>query len=266
MQRREHERVPYFQFDCFPEERIQHGVLTRLGGASAAPYDTLNLSNSQRDDRDAVAENRRRAYGIFGRTQDTLVHASLVHGNEVARVGSADFGRWIPATDGLITNERGVGLTLNAADCGIIFVYDPVHHAIGLAHAGWKGVMVNMAGTLVQRMSAEFGSDPAHLIAALGPCISVSHYEVDEPVISEVHRHFPKWVDRLLVYRKDADGNTIGRPHFNLALANHIGLYEADCKNVTLPAFCTASRTDLFYSHRAEKGETGRFGTLLVLT
>ena len=265
MQRFEKDGVPYYQFDCFPTDKVQHGVLTRLGGVSVAPHDALNLSNSQADDEAAVAENRRRAYGVFDRTQETLVHASLVHGNVVRRVSSADNGTWIPATDGLITNERGVGLTLNAADCGTIFLYDPINHAIGLAHAGWKGAMANMGGAMVARMSAEFGSDPSQLIAALGPCISVSHYEVDEPVISEVHRNFPKWADRLLAYREDDDGNKVGRPHFNLALANHIGLYEADCKNVTLPTLCTASRTDLFFSHRAEKGKTGRFGTVFTL-
>ncbi|MGB1249492.1 MAG: polyphenol oxidase family protein [Candidatus Promineifilaceae bacterium] len=265
MQRREKNGVPYYQFDCFPADKVQHAVLTRQGGVSLAPHDALNLSNSQADEASAVAENRRRAYGIFEQTQETLVHASLVHGNAVARVTSADNGNWIPAVDGLITNERGVGLTLNAADCGILFLYDPINHAIGLAHAGWQGAMANMTGTMVRRMSAEFGSDPAQMIAALGPCISVSHYEVDEPVISQVHSNFPKWTDRLLAYQEDDDGNCIGRPHFNLALANHIGLYEADCKNVTLPAFCTASRTDLFFSHRAEKGKTGRFGTMFIL-
>ena len=222
---------------------------------------------SVKDSAAAVAENRRRAYGVFERDTDRLVHASLIHSNQVARVSSADLGQWIPDSDGLITNEPQLGLTMNFADCGSVFLYDPIHHAIGLGHAGWKGAIADLPGEMVRKMVQEFGSDPTKLVAALGPCISVSHYEVDEPLISQAQQRFPKWIDRLLVYQHDKMGKTIGRPHFNLALANHINLHDAGLplEHVELPNLCTASRTDLFFSHRAEKGKTGRFGAILML-
>ncbi len=254
------------EFDRFAGiEGVAHGVLARQGGVSAAPYASLNMSSYRDDDVTAVQENQRRGYGVFGRTAAQLVHAHLEHGNRVVRVGTAAHGTVIPACDGLITNEPGCGLTMNYADCGSIFLYDPVNKAIGLGHAGWRGAIANLPGALVAAMVREFGSRPADMLAGLGPCISASHYEVDEPVISEVHRVFPKWVDRLLSYRVDDDGQRVGRPYFNLALANHIGLYEADVKQVEMPAFCTASRTDLFFSHRAEKGQTGRFAAVIAL-
>ena len=250
----------YCQSADLPPQQLSHAVFTRLGGCSPAPFASLNLSSFVGDVRENVAENQRRAYGVFGRTTETLVHVHLVHGNHVVQVTSADHGRVVPACDGLITNDVGCGLTMNYADCGSILIYDPIHHAMGLGHAGWRGAVANVGGALVRAMQTAWGSDPAQLIAVLGPCISVSHYEVDEPLISAVTETFPRWKERLLSY--SAEG---GQPYFNLALANHIGLYEAGVKKVALPTFCTASRTDLFFSHRAESGKTGRFGVVMVL-
>ena len=252
--------VFYCQSAELPSKQVAHAVFTRLGGVSASPYTSLNLSSFVGDDRENVTENQRRAYGVFGRTRETLVHVNLAHGNEVVQVGSADHGRVIPSCDGLITNEVGCGLTMNYADCGSILIYDPVHHAIGLGHAGWRGAVANLGGALVQAMQSAWNSDPAELIAVLGPCISASHYEVGEELISAVADSFPRWTDRLLSYPVDG-----GSPYFNLALANHIGLYEAGVKKVTLPTFCTASCTNLFFSHRAELGKTGRFGVVMIL-
>lgn len=258
--------VRYFQFDAFAAfQGIQHAVFSRQGGVSAEPFTSLNLSSSVNDNPLALVENRRRAYGIFGRNVTTLVHAHLIHDNHVTRVTQAEHGTVMPRCDGLITNDIGCGLTMNYADCGSVFLYDPHNHAIGLGHAGWRGAIVNLPGAMVQAMQAEFGSKPSEIRAALGPCISVSHYEVDEPVISEVKKAFPKWEERLLAYQRDGRDRPIGRPHFNLALANHINLYEAGVKNVELPSYCTATRTDLFFSHRAEKGKTGRFGAVFIL-
>jgi YfiH family protein len=263
-------QVPFFRFTTMPDDgRIRHALFGRQGGVSQGPFATLNLSSSVADAPEAIAENRRRAYGVFGRSVETLVHAHLCHGATVARVTSADHGRVIPACDGLITNDPGCGVTMNFADCGSVLLYDPRRHALGLGHAGWKGALADLPGALVRAMGREFGSDPADLVAALGPCISVSRYEVDEPLISAVRERFPRWAERLLVWR-DGGGNRpifpqSDRPHFNLALANHICLYESGVTEVELPAFCTASRTDLFFSHRAESGKTGRFGLMALL-
>lgn len=264
MRQSERNGIQLFQFETIP---VTHAVFGRTGGVSQGHLNSLNLSDSVRDDPAAVAENRQRAFGLFGKSQATLACAELEHGNQVARVGSAELGQWQPNTDGLITNEPGLGLTMNFADCGSIFLYDPDNHAMGLGHAGWKGAICDLPGAMVRKMVSEFGSDPERMLAALGPCISVSQYEVDEPVISNVHKRFPKWADRLLAYRHDDNGKPVGRPHFNLALANHINLHDAGLPldNVELPGFCTASRTDLFFSHRAEKGKTGRFGAIMIL-
>lgn len=252
----------YFQFDSFPANgRLQHAVFSRQGGISPAPFQALNMSVSVADAQENVLANRRRAYGLFGRDQDSVVHAHLVHGRTVTHVTQANNGDYTPHTDGLITNESGCALTMNFADCTPILLYDPVRHAIGLGHAGWKGVVVDLPGAMVRAMRQEFGSEPADIQAGIGPCISWAQYEVDEPLVSEVREAFADWA---LLLRQPVEKEN-GRYHFDLPAANQMRLQQAGVRHMELSGLCTAERTDLFFSHRAEKGKTGRFGAILVL-
>lgn len=254
---REANGFPYLQFDSLTLPQLQHAIFTRQGGISPAPFNSLNLSVSVADSKENVYANRRRAYGLFGRDTATAVHAHLVHGNQVNAVTSADYGTW-PKGDAIITNEPGCALTMNFADCGSVLLYDPTHHAIGLGHAGWKGAVCDLPGAMVRAMTAQFGSHPAALLAALGPCIGVCCYEVGEPVIGELHAAFAE-PETLL---RDVGGE---RPHFDLAAANRRNLQNAGVTHIEMPDLCTACRTDLFFSHRAEKGKTGRFGSMFIL-
>ncbi len=252
--------LPFLQFNSLPNgSSLQHAVFTRRGGVSPAPFDSLNLSVSVPDDKNRVYANRRRAYGLYGRDTDSVVHAHLVHGATVARVSQTDYGTWIPHTDGIITNEPGCALTMNYADCTPIFLYDPQRRAIGLGHAGWLGTVRDLPGALVRGMIEAFGSDPAQLIAGVGPCIGPCCYEVGEPVISQVLDSFEDG-GSLLLAQDNGEG-----PHFDLPEANRRNMARAGVESIELSGLCTACRTDLFFSHRAEKGKTGRFGTILIL-
>jgi copper oxidase (laccase) domain-containing protein len=132
--------IPFLQFESYPGSgRLEHAVFTRLGGVSPAPFDSLNLSVSVPDVKARVYANRRRAFGLYGRDTDSVVHAHLVHGADIARVTQADQGTWMSRVDGIISNEPGCALTMNFADCAPILIYDPLNHAIGLGHSGWQG-------------------------------------------------------------------------------------------------------------------------------
>jgi hypothetical protein len=255
-----HKAIPFFQFETLGGNgRVQHAIFTRQGGVSPAPFHSLNLSVSVPDEKARVYTNRARAYGLFGRDTDSVVHAHLVHGNEVARTSSAGNGSWVSRVDGLITNEPGSALTMNYADCAPIFLYDPVHKAIGLGHAGWQGTVLDLPGAMVGAMQREFGSEPAQLVAGIGPCIGPCCYEVGEPVIGRVREAFAG-SERLLL--DQANGF---RPHFDLPQANRVNLSRAGVRQIELSDLCTGCRTDLFFSHRRERGQTGRFGTIFIL-
>lgn len=254
-----HHGLHYYRFETLPENDVaRHAVYSRLGGVSAPPFDSLNLSVSVPDERERVYANRRRVFGDYGRDTDTVVHAHLVHGADVARVTQADNGTWLKHVDGLITTEPGCVLTMNFADCAPILLFDPRRRAIGLGHAGWRGAVVDLAGALVRAMVEHFDSRPADLVAAVGPCIGSCCYEVGEEVIQQVRSTFSE-PESLLRQ------NGGPRPHFDLPEANRRNLAAAGVTNIELSGFCTACRTDLFFSHRAEKGRTGRFGAVMAL-
>jgi YfiH family protein len=222
------------------------------------------------DERDRVYANRRHAFGLFGRDTHTTVHAHMVHGATVARVTEADNGTWVKHVDGMVTNQPGCALAMSFADCAPVFLYDPVKKAIGLGHAGWRGAVEDLPGAMVRKMAAEFGSNPADLLAGVGPCIGPCCYEVDEPVIGAVQAAFTE-PDSLFVPASVMSGNRTNgangrRPHFDLPEANRRNLANAGVTEIELSGLCTACRTDLFFSHRAENGRTGRFGTILLLS
>ena len=259
MHKKQQNSIVYFQFESFPAW-ARHALFTRLGGVSQPPLDSLNMSSAVGDLPAVLATNQQRAFGIFGRTTETVAFAHLVHGAEVVQVGVAQHGVSAGKVDGIITKEIGCGLTMNFADCTPIMLVDPVNRAVGLGHAGWQGAIKDLAGEMVRAMVADFGSDAGSLVAGIAPCIGVCCYEVDEPVISLVQSHFPN-ADELLILQPNSH-----RPHFDLALANRHNLMQAGVKEIENAGICTACHTDLFYSHRAEKGKTGRFGSIMILT
>ena len=255
------DQIPFLRFDSIPGNgQVGHAVFTRRGGVSQAPFDTLNLSFSVPDTEQNVLANRTRAYGSHGRSNDSLAQAHLNHGAEVAVVGRTHHGQYVGPVDGLITNEPGCGLAMNYADCAPIFLYDPRKGAIGLGHAGWKGAIFDLPGAMVRAMANAYGCRPSDLLAAVGPTIGPCCCEVGERVISAVRETFAV-ADQLL--RPTDDQND--RRFFDLPAANARRLETAGVRHVEQSGLCTACRTDLFFSHRAENGRTGRFGAIFIL-
>ena len=120
--------------------------------------------------------------------------------------------------------------------------------------------MMDVPGAMVTAMRAAFDSDPTELLGAVGPCISAAVYEVGQNVIDAVETAFPEHAAELLIEQPNGP-----RPHFDLPRANLINFQRAGVEQVELSHLCTGLRTDLFFSHRVEKGKTGRFGVVMIL-
>ena len=257
--------LPFLQFESFPNDKaVRHAVFTRLGGISLPPYDSLNLSVSVDDEKTNVFANRAKAYGSHGRRNDTLVHAHLQHTAEVIEVTRKEYGHYIGPADGLVCREPGCGLTMNYADCSPVLLYDPEHHAIGLGHAGWKGAVKDLPGALVRAMQDAFSSEPSEIWAAIGPSIGPCCYQVGELVVSAVRSSFNE-AERLLLPDDNHDPEQGSRRLFDLPEANRLRLEATGVHQIDVAELCTACRSDLFFSHRADFGRTGRFGALLIL-
>lgn len=258
LRRAESEGVPpYYTFATLaPQGGVRHAVFTRHGGVSSAPFTSLNVSSSIGDDPGAVMINRDRVMAALERPRAGLVMAGLVHGTTVARVDAstageplAGGGRYVPAVDALISDDPAVTLLLTAADCAQVFLVDARHRAVGLAHAGWRGTAAGVLTATVVAMRAQFGSDPAELDAAIGPCLGPCCARFSDP-----HSELPAWCAPFI------HGN-----HVDLWAMNRRQLLEAGLRpeRVAVAAVCTVCRRDEFFSHRGAGGRTGRFAAAI---
>ena len=249
--------IVFYQFEALAQHGVNHGVFTRLGGVSPAPYASLNVGHTVGDDHQRVDANQLAIYGALGIRAEQVVTAHQVHGHRVSQARPGQGGQVIPATDGLISHVAGQALLMRFADCMSVFLYDPDSGAIGLAHAGWRGTMENVAGEAVRAMERAFGVEPRRLLAGLGPAIGACCYQVGEEVVAAACATFD---EPHVFLQEQADGSY----HFDLAHANAWQLSQAGVGHIEVAPLCTACHVDEFFSHRAERGQTGRFAALLV--
>jgi len=257
-----------YRFASLPREGLEALVSTRTGGTSAEPYASLNLGLGAGDDPDAVIENRSRLLSAYGLDPSRSVWCRQTHSNRVAVVSAGDAGRGaldmdsaIQETDALVTDAIGLSLCVTVADCVPIAIYDPMAPAIAVVHAGWGGTASRIASRTVEVMQEQFGTDPARLLAGIGPSIGPTDYEVGDEVIDRVHEAYGPRASTLL---QPGDG---GKALLDLWRANSLDLEEAgvDPRNIEVAGISTATALDRFYSHRTE-GTTGRFAAVVSLT
>lgn len=244
---------------------IVHGISTRLGGVSPAPYASLNLSLAVGDEPARVRENRRRWCAAVGVAPASIAQPRLVHGAEVVRVASADALPGIEApldvrADGAITDHPKVSLMMTFADCVPVLIADRRTGAIGLAHAGWRGTLADVAGATVAALAVSFGSRPHDLLIGLGPCIRSCCYLVGPDVIAATRAALPADAAAVLV----AGPN--GGMCLDLPAANRRNLERAgvDPAAIVDAGLCTRCHSELFFSYRAAGGPTGRGAALIA--
>jgi YfiH family protein len=227
---------------------IKHAFTTRQNGLGAR-----NNGIKQPDDWGKVAE-------AFGVSIDRLVTLNQVHGETIVKVDDQSYRSMKSAqADAMITRARGVAIGVETADCVPILLFDPATPAVAAVHAGWRSTVKKIVQKTVVTMRGKFGSDPARMIAAIGPAIGPECYEVDEPVMGSVRDVFSFW-------NKVATPRAPGRWSLDLVKVNRtellqIGLVE---KNIHALGLCTSCRKDLFYSFRAE-GKTGRMLSVIMI-
>ncbi len=255
-----HGTVVYYHFKQWAQsDRIVHGVMTRLGGYSKPPWASLNLGSTVGDDPKAVRLNHRLVFQALGLDGAQPATVWQVHGSKVIYATAPPQGRpWLDHADAMITDVPGLPLIMRFADCIPILLYDPVKNVIGIAHAGWKGTIADVAGSTVRAMADKFGSNPGDIEAGIGPGIGPECYEVGEEVVAAVENAFVT-TDGLITRDER------GKAHFDLWAANRLALERAGVVSIEVAGICTACHTDEFYSHRAEHGRTGRFGAVIAL-
>lgn len=250
--------IRYFRFESFPNS-ITHAVFTRRGGVSPAPWHSLNVGGTVGDDPAHVVENRVRSFELMGRDPASIHDVWLVHGTNIVHA-EAPRPLDVPSTqaDILFTTNPDVTLYMRFGDCVPLLFCDPTKRVIGIAHAGWMGTLRGVAATTVKEMQERYACKPGDIIAGIGPSIGVDHYQVGAEVISQFEEKYPEDMDRIVETRD-------GSPYLDLWMSNYLQLKRAGVDQVEVSGVCTACHLDDWFSHRAEKGKTGRFGALMAL-
>lgn len=256
-----------------------HGFSTRPGGYSRAyGGNALNLGFTKTDSKAAVERNRAAflaQLGASGAQAWPLVTLRQIHSDLIHPISA------VPdhpvAGDGLITGTPGLLLAIQTADCLPVIVVDPRKRAVGVFHAGWRGTVKRIVEKGVGEMRRFFGSRPRDLEAVIGPGVHNCCYTVGEEVRDKFHSQFgyaaalchevkesdpvrEKYPMLFLTARAPGHSALPVNIFLDLVEANRRQLLDAGVprKNIEASPLCTSCRTDLLFSHRAEKGITGR--------
>ena len=305
--------LPLLKFPLLEETGIvEHCFTTRLGGVSKEHLSSLNLSFSRGDNPANVYKNYERLAQALNVSTDDFVFTDQTHTTNVLRVDASYrgfslhnamsiYGNKNDSTiksgpnmglhnstaysdiDGLVTNESGLVLSTFYADCVPLYFVDPIHHAIGLSHSGWKGTVGRMGLKTLQKMQEEFGTNPADVIAAIAPSICQDCYEISEDVAVKFMEEFPEHVDEILIEKQptvnsvnidnklnnsDANNSEFQKKYqLDLWKCNEIILLEAGIKkdHLAVTNICTCCNSDLLFSHRATNGKRGNLGAFMYL-
>lgn len=255
---------------------LTHGVTYRYGGVSEGSFDSFNMGLHVGDDPEAVGENRKRLAQVLGVDPNHLTCGEQVHGVGVTRVTQELVGRgafsWddsILDSDAIHTNLVNVPLLLLVADCVPVLIYDAVHHAVAVVHAGWRGAIAHIVERTMDSMHDAYGTLPSDCYLFIGPSIGADSFEVSEEIGEQFRQDMRalglSQVGQVVRYIQ-RQGQMTPTPHVDLKG------YIAACvvhKGVPLEQVSVSSTdtmiTDGCYSYRRDQGRTGRMAMFAVL-
>lgn len=257
----------YYTFPAFDAfDFVRHGFSTRLGGVSGGIYASMNLSFTRGDDDGAVRENFRRFCDAIGVEHERVVVSAQAHHTNIYNATAADCGRGVTRErgytdiDGLLTDEPGVVLCTQYADCVPLFFVDPVRRVVGTSHSGWRGTVARIGAVTVERMCRDYGCRREDIRAAIGPSIGPCCFEVDDPVYT-AFAAMDSFQDGFVKVKGG------GKYDIDLWAVNRRILLDAGIRpeHITVTDLCTKCHPDVFWSHRVTGGERGSLAGFIAL-
>lgn len=259
--------LQYIKFPKIEALGITHHLFsTRHGGVSKGNCSTMNLSFNRGEPREDTLKN----YEILCSAEDintkNLVLSHQTHTNNVICVTKEDCGTGITKpsfadVDGLITNQSGVALVTQYADCTPLLFCDPVKKVIATSHAGWRGTVKLIGKVTVEKMTTEFGCNPKDIIVGIGPCIKQCCYEIDAPVYNEFLKI--EFLNPQSIFIKKTNGKFM----LDLVEANRQILINSGIRNENIDCsdICTSCNSDDLHSHRKTNGKRGNLAAIIEL-
>lgn len=240
--------VPYFEIPEIGELGwVQHSFLTRKGGVGLPPYESLNFSDDNGDQKNHISRNKSLIATAFGFNPNDLILLNQIHQDRILILKEPlGFLPSLMEYDALITNSPNRFLGILTADCIPIFVVDQKKKVIAAIHAGRQGTALHITTKVLERMEEEFACSPDDLLIALGPSIGFCCYEIDEKVF------LPEWEPYSMAID---DGKwMVDLARINIASMEKEGIKEEQIFWIDL---CTSCHQDLFFSYRKAR-QTGR--------
>ena len=241
------------------------GFTTRRGGVSQPPYHSLNLGQHVLDNPKDVVKNRKIVADSLKTDLNHYVFCEQTHERTIKKVTSEDCGRGVyeyetalKGTDGIYTKDTNVFLALGFADCVPIYFYAPKHRLIGLAHAGWRGTVLNIATEMVMIWHTKEHVPLEDIKVVIGPAIAKDDYIVDEKVITKINEVLGE------VSHDPYEEVGLGQYLLDLKTTNALLLQKAglSTNSIEMTTYATREKS-LFFSHRLEKGQTGRMYAII---
>lgn len=242
-------KLEWIEFDLLEAyPHVAHGVFLRHGGTSQKHFASLNLGENVGDHPDCVKVNResiRKSINV-----PKIIYANQNHGVNVHRVTAKNWDK-IPVADALFTTEKNVGLAITHADCQATIFYDPVHEAVGIVHAGWKGSAQNIYAKMFEAMHRDIGTQPHNLLVCISPSLGPDHAEY-----KNYKQDFPEELWGFQVKPNYFDFWAISKKQLTAC-----GILE---KNIEISEMCTYCNPKEYFSYRRDK-DTGRHATVVAL-
>jgi len=220
----------------------------------------FSLALHTNEDPKKILENRSKIQNYFPNIK--FIVANQTHRDNISIISSLNSKGWdsqesaIENCDSLITNQKGVMLTILTADCVPILLFDPVERVVSAIHAGWRGTQKRIVYKTIQKMKQVFNSNPKNIIAGVAPSIMRCCYEVDW----NVAKHFKDYKNAF--DRVGENKYMLDLPQINKTQLLEIGVLE---QNIELSNICTSCQVEEYFSYRKEKGCSGRFMSMIGL-
>jgi YfiH family protein len=237
------------------------GFTTKNGGVSEGQFSTLNTGLHVSDQVETVCKNKDIIAELIAIPTSNWVGCDQTHEDNIVKVdhthignGVTSYSSALPGTDGMYTSEPDILLTLCFADCVPLYFFAPEHSLIGIAHAGWKGTVKNIGGSMIDKWKAD-GVNGSDILVAIGPSISAQAYAVDDYVVNQVKSVLPRNKHDAVITEVSHGQYGLDLKRINKELLILAGIKE---KNILCSSFCTSSDDSLFFSHRRDQGKTGR--------
>ena len=249
-------KIPSLQYYHIAEGLTAFSSM-RQGGYSSGRYGEFNINRYCGDSDEAIRKNREALCRLLDITDDRLLMPHQVHKAEIAVIGE-QLDIDLEGYDALMTNVEDVCIGVSTADCIPVLLYDPRQRAVCAVHAGWRGTVMRIVEQSIARMTEVYGTNPADLIAQIGPGIHLESFEVGD----EVYQAF-----------EDAgfDMNSISKKyekwHIDLPECNRLQLISAGVpeSQVSVSPVCTYMQADTYFSARRLGIESGRIFTGIIL-